>query len=123
MVVPVPLFELLHRHAEEARSIPQIDAVLHQPGRACMPQNVRRDVTAQPGGLDGRLKAFAHALDGLPVPLDHEPSGDAADAASGACVRVIVAGSLPAAGAFSSARGQLSGDRTRPAQDRRGHAL
>ena len=37
MMVSVTVLELLDGHSEEARRIPEIDAGLHQPGRASVP--------------------------------------------------------------------------------------
>jgi hypothetical protein len=56
MMVTIALLELPHRHSGEARRGPQVDALLHQPGRARVPQNVRV------GFETARVIAFLFAL-------------------------------------------------------------
>src|SRR6516164_3360345 len=70
MMVSVTVLELLDGHSEEARRIPEIDAGLHQPGRASVSQDVGRHIGTDPGRSHGRLEALTHALHRLAVPLN-----------------------------------------------------
>ena len=71
MMMPIGRLELLHCHSKETGSIPQIDAVLHEPGRTGVAQNVRGHINTKARSLDRSFKPLAHALDWRAIPFDH----------------------------------------------------
>lgn len=66
MMVAVGRFHLFYRHAERAGGIPDRHAALHQPGGACVAQDVRRDLLAELGLDAGGIEGFAHRPIGSP---------------------------------------------------------
>jgi hypothetical protein len=48
VVVPVVFLKLFDRHAEPARSLPQVGTLLHQPGRRRVTQGVANDILVKP---------------------------------------------------------------------------
>ncbi len=49
VVVPIILFRSLKGHAQKAAGVPLGCTLLHEPGRACVPQGVRHDFQVSPG--------------------------------------------------------------------------
>src|SRR6516164_7251774 len=75
-MVSVDALQHVYRHAKEARSMPSVSAVLHEPRRASMPQNVWSHLGAKTSFAHRRGKAPAHVLDRLAVPLHDRVFGN-----------------------------------------------
>ena len=76
-MVAVHALQHFHRHAEEARDLPEVATVLHRPRRRRLPQDVRGDVLLNSAPHDGGRERLTHGANGLAVPLDNRMFGDA----------------------------------------------
>jgi hypothetical protein len=76
MVVAIDAFQHLDSHPEESCDLPQIAAALHRPRCCGVPQNMRGDLTIEPGRLYGGGERLTHRSNGLAVPFDQRLLGD-----------------------------------------------
>ena len=72
MMVAVYATEHFDRHAQRARGLPHIDALLHHACRSRVAKNVGRYVGAKPRGFCRRPPRVTHFLDSLAVVVDNE---------------------------------------------------
>jgi hypothetical protein len=77
MVVPIDVFQGFAAHPEETRGLPHRNAALHEPRRACVPQDMRT-YPLKPGTPTRRGKASLHIAEALAVLADHESERRAA---------------------------------------------
>src|SRR4051812_3912728 len=76
MMVPISTLQGLNRHAEKTRSLPEVNARLHQPCRSRMPQSMRADLAFEPGETNGSSERRFYGSHRFAVELDQMIAND-----------------------------------------------